>query len=152
MIIIFNQGFTQLIKFDDSNRNLLYNAKVQGSRYICVLETESNQWYFRLKLDDVSEAEIPVTQMTDHGIKENIKDLFKMVQFQIHDFQLKLIQTTILNQIRHLMTNKKKGSSVTAGDNSDPLTSDLITKIDKIQKTLESFEARLERLEQLTSN
>lgn len=128
----------------------MYSAKIKGSRYICVLETDNNQWYIKLKLDDVVEAEVPITHMTEISLKDKMGEVFKMVNFQIHSFQLDLVHQEIIDQIPHLLgaSETEKRNLITGEEEGD--ISDLVGRVRALERTVKALEDRLERVELLT--
>ncbi|MCH8907084.1 MAG: hypothetical protein IH840_08335 [Candidatus Heimdallarchaeota archaeon] len=103
-----------------------------------------------MKLDDVVEAEVPITHMTEISLKDKMGEVFKMVNFQIHSFQLDLVHQEIIDQIPHLLgaseTEKKK--LITGEEGGD--ISDLVGRVRALERTVKALEDRLERVELLT--
>ena len=130
----------------------MYIAKIAGSRYVTSLENVQGQWYLRMKLDDVVEAEVPVTHMTKRALHANMGTLFSKVNVVINSFQHDLLHKEIVAQINHLLTSSEGEASTDTTPQEpkdDPRVASLEAKIAELENSLSTINDRLDRLESL---
>lgn len=130
----------------------MYIAKIAGSRYVTSLENVQGQWYLRMKLDDVVEAEVPVTHMTKRALHANMGTLFSKVNVVINSFQHDLLHKEIVAQINHLLTSSEGEDSpdtTPQEPKDDPRVASLEAKIAELENSLSTINDRLDRLESL---
>ena len=130
----------------------MYIAKIAGSRYVTSLENVQGQWYLRMKLDEVVEAQVPVTHMTKRALHANMGTLFSKVNVVINSFQHDLLHKEIVAQINHLLTPGEGEASqdVTPQEpKEDPRVTALEAKVSELESALSIINDRLDRLEQL---
>ncbi len=131
----------------------MYVAKIGGSRYVVSLESDQGQWFLRMKLDDVTEAEVPVTHMTKRALHTNIGTLFGRVNLQINSFQHDLLHKEIVGQITHLLASdgKEDVSTVSSEPEEDPRVDNLLEKVEQLEQNIKSLQDRVSRIEQLST-
>ena len=130
----------------------MYIAKIAGSRYVTSLENVQGQWYLRMKLDDVVEAEVPVTHMTKRALHANMGTLFSKVNVVINSFQHDLLHKEIVAQIKQLLTHDEGEASqdtTPQEHKEDPRVASLEAKIAELENSLSTINDRLDRLESL---
>jgi len=134
----------------------MYIAKIPGTKYITSLESKGGQWYLKLKLDDVTEAEEEIDQISKRSIRAHLNDLFDQVSLNINSFQIDLIHKELLSQISHLLLqdqHNQKHETTTKNDDSpkyDPRVDKLFEVIDKLESQVQVLSDRVERMEALT--
>ncbi len=75
----------------------MYETKVPGTRYTVALVNEKGQWYIQIKLDDLVESAVPVKDLSERGILENIRTVVSDVNLFINDFLIDQITKEITN-------------------------------------------------------
>lgn len=131
----------------------MYIAKIPGTKYVCSLESDKGQWFLRLKLGDVTEAEVPVTQMNKRALHSNLGELFEKVNLSINSFQHDIIHKEITSQITHLLTRdaEETAEKPKNQEGKDPRIDKLLKKVDNLEETLSTLEERVNRMENLSS-
>ena len=133
----------------------MYAVKISGTKLSCVLENESGQWMLRIKLEEITEAEMAVTRFDRKNLLSNLESLLETINLNINDFQIKLIHKDLVSQIAHLLSQDPDDKSamdtgdVAAAD--DPRFDQLLSKITKLEKIISELEARISRIEGLMS-
>ena len=118
----------------------MYIAKIAGSRYVTSLENVQGQWYLRMKLDDVVEAQVPVTHMTKRALHANMGTLFSKVNVVINSFQHDLLHKEIVAQINHLLTPGEGEVNQDAEPQElkeDPRIAPLEAKVSELEDTID---------------
>ena len=133
----------------------MYAVKISGTKLSCVLENESGQWMLRIKLEEITEAEMAVTRFDRKNLLSNLESLLETINLSINDFQIKLIHKELVSQIAHLLSQDPDDKSAKdAGDAAavdDPRFSQLLSKITKLEKIISELEERISRVEGLMS-
>ena len=133
----------------------MYAVKISGTKLSCVLENESGQWMLRIKLEEITEAEMAVTRFDRKNLLSNLESLLETINLSINDFQIKLIHKELVSQIAHLLSQDPDDKSAKdAGDAAavdDPRFSQLLSKITKLEKIISELEERMSRIEGMMS-
>ncbi|MHA2248712.1 MAG: hypothetical protein ACXAD7_00045 [Candidatus Kariarchaeaceae archaeon] len=132
----------------------MYIAKIAGSRYLVSLESDQGQWFLRMKLDDVVEAEVGVTHMTKRALHTNLGTLFGKVNVQVNSFQHDLLHKEIVAQITHLLARDQEEGvpTIVAEPLEDPRVGELMKRVEKLEATIDTLEERIGRVENLSSS
>jgi hypothetical protein len=129
----------------------MYAVKISGTKLSCVLENESGQWMLRIKLEEITEAEMAVTRFDRKNLLSNLESLLEDINININDFQIKLIHKDLVSQIAHLLSQDPDDkTAMDVGDAAavdDPRFGQLLSKITKLEKTISELEARISRIE-----
>jgi len=134
----------------------MYIAKIPGTKYITSLESQGGQWFLRLKLDDVVEAEEDIDQLSKRAIHSNLEKLFKQVGLQVNNFQVDLIHKELVAQISHLLlqeqhqTTKPQPVDGETSNKQDPRVDTLLNRIAELEKMVKTLSDRVERMETLS--
>lgn len=134
----------------------MYIAKIPGTKYITSLESQGGNWYLRLKLDGVVEAEEEIDQLGKKSIHKHLNQLFDQVSLQINSFQVDLIHKELVAQIAHLLTQDQqssksaKSSTSDDGPRYDPRVDPLLDRIEKLENLVSTLKDRVERMESLS--
>ena len=126
----------------------MYETKVPGTRYTVALINVKGQWMIQIKLIDVVEAEVNVKDISERGIRENIKSVVSEVNLYINDFMLDQITKEITEQAQILF----KEVVATASRESQQEMTAVEETIIQVVKRIESLEKRIERLESMLSS
>ncbi len=133
----------------------MYAVKISGTKLSCVLENESGQWMLRIKLEEITEAEMAVTRFDRKNLLSNLESLLETINLSINDFQIKLIHKELVSQIAHLLSQDPDDKSTKdAGDAAavdDPRFNQLLSKITKLEKIISELEERMSRIEGMMS-
>ncbi|MHA1707972.1 MAG: hypothetical protein ACTSYV_02640 [Candidatus Heimdallarchaeaceae archaeon] len=125
----------------------MYETKVPGTRYTVALVNEKGQWYIQIKLDDVVESAVPVKDLSERGILENIRTVVSDVNLFINDFLIDQITKKITNEAQILLTEVAATASKATVQTQTEISAVEETII-QIVKRIETVEERIERLEQ----
>ncbi|MHA1224550.1 MAG: hypothetical protein ACTSSG_08210 [Candidatus Heimdallarchaeaceae archaeon] len=125
----------------------MYETKVPGTRYTVALVNEKGQWYIQIKLDDLVESAVPVKDLSERGILENIRTVVSDVNLFINDFLIDQITKEITNEAQILLTEVAATASKATVQTQTEISAVEETII-QIVKRIETIEERIERLEQ----
>ena len=126
----------------------MYETKVPGTRYTVSLINVKGQWMIQIKLVDVVEAEVNVKDISERGIRENIKSVVSEVNLYINDFMLDQITKDITEQAQILF----KEVVATASRESYQEMTAVEETIIQMVKRIEALEQRIQRLESMLSS
>ena len=126
----------------------MYETKVPGTRYTVSLINIKGQWMIQIKLVDVVEAEVNVKDISERGIRENIKTVVSEVNLYINDFMLDQITKDITEQAQILF----KEVVATASRESYQEMTAVEETIIQMVKRIEALEQRIQRLESMLSS
>ena len=136
----------------------MYVAKIPGTKYLTSLESQGGQWFLRLKLDGVVEAEEDLDQLNRRNIQNHLRDLFKQISLQINSFQIDLILKELLVQVEHLllqeqtMMSSKEKLEATNSPKYDPRVDLLYNRIEELETLVQTLTDRVERMELFAKN
>ncbi|MHA1955157.1 MAG: hypothetical protein ACXAAM_01260 [Candidatus Heimdallarchaeaceae archaeon] len=125
----------------------MYETKVPGTRYTVELINVKGQWMIQIKLVDVVEASVVVKDISERGIRENIKSVVSEVNLYINDFMLDQITKKITEQAQILF---KEVVATASRESHEEMTAVEETIIQMV-KRIEALEQRIQRLESLLS-
>jgi hypothetical protein len=126
----------------------MYETKVPGTRYTVSLINVKGQWMIQILLADVVEAQVNVKDISERGIRENIKSVVSEVNLYINDFMLDQITKEITEQAQILF----KEVVATASRESQHEMTAVEETIIQMVKRIEALEQRIQRLESLLSS
>ena len=133
----------------------MYVTKISGTKLSCALENDNSQWMLRIKLGDITEAEVPVTHMTKRALKSNLETAIENINLSIHDFQIDLIHKDLVGQIGHLLskdrddTQMDMATEVVVAD--DPRVDQLVSKVETLEQMIKVLEERISRIESMVN-
>lgn len=107
----------------------------------------------RIKLEEITEAEMAVTRFDRKNLLSNLESLLETINININDFQIKLIHKDLVSQIAHLLSQDPDDkTAMDTGDAAaadDPRFGQLLNKITKLEKIISELEARISRVESM---
>jgi hypothetical protein len=125
----------------------MYETKVPGTRYTVSLINVKGQWMIQIKLVDIVEAEVNVKDISERGIRENIKSVVSEVNLYVNDFMLDQITKEITEQAQILF----KEVVATASRESYQEMTAVEETIIQMVKRIEALELRIQKLEGMLS-
>lgn len=124
----------------------MYETKVPGTRYTVSLINVKGQWMIQIKLDDVVEADVLVKDISERGIRENIKSVVSEVNLYVNDFMLDQITKEITEQAQ-ILFREVEATVVRETYKTQTEMSAVEETIIQIVKRIEVLEERIRRLE-----
>jgi hypothetical protein len=124
----------------------MYETKVPGTRYTVALINVKGQWMIQIKLDDVVEADVLVKDISERGIRENIKSVVSEVNLYVNDFMLDKITKEITEQAQ-ILFREVEATVVRETYKTQTEMSAVEETIIQIVKRIEVLEERIRRLE-----
>ncbi|MFW9852664.1 MAG: hypothetical protein ACFFDS_06965 [Candidatus Thorarchaeota archaeon] len=124
----------------------MYETKVPGTRYTVALVNVKGQWMIQIKLDDVVEADVLVKDISERGIRENIKSVVSEVNLYVNDFMLDQLTKEITEQAQ-ILFREVEATVVRETHKTHTEMSAVEETIIQIVKRIEVIEERIRRLE-----
>ena len=124
----------------------MYEIKVPGTRYTVALINVKGQWMIQIKLDDIVEADVLVKDISERGIRENIKSVVSEVNLYVNDFMLDQLTKEITEQAQ-ILFREVEATVVRETHKTHTEMSAVEETIIQIVKRIEVIEERIRRLE-----
>ena len=121
----------------------MYEAKIPGTRYVCALTNVKGQWMIQIKLDDVVEGEAVVKEVSERGMRDNIKSVLSEVNMYLNDFMVDQITRDITTQAQILFRDVSATESQTTLTNVSAIDNSMEDVLERIKM----LEERIKRIE-----
>ncbi|MHA1302415.1 MAG: hypothetical protein ACTSQE_10460 [Candidatus Heimdallarchaeaceae archaeon] len=123
---------------------MAYETKIPSTRYVCALANVKGQWMIQMRLGGIVEAQTVVKDLSERGIRDNVRTVLSEVDLYIGDFLVEQIVKDLVNQAKILLqetvtTSESVGSKVEL--------SALESSLEEIKTRLITLEERVQRLE-----
>jgi len=125
----------------------MYETKIPGTKYTITLVNVKGQWMMQIKLFDDVESEYPVKDISEHGIRGNIKSLISEVNLFINDFLIEQIVKDITEQANILFKEVEATATRETTQTVQTGMSAVEETLIQIVKKMESLENRIKRIE-----
>jgi len=122
---------------------MAYETKIPTTRYVCALANVQGQWMVQLRLGDTVEAQTVVKDLSERGIRDNIRTVMSEVDLYLGDFLVDQIVKDIVHQARILIQE----TSSTSSPVQDSGLSEVEQVLEQIKNKLSTLEERIKRLE-----
>jgi len=122
----------------------MYETKIPGTRYVCALTSIKGQWMIQMKLSGNVEAQTLVKDLSERGIRDNIRTVTSEVNLVINDFLIEQIVKDIATQAEILLKEISATASHTPIQQNVSEFEDVITQI---KGRLDLLEERIKRIE-----
>ena len=121
-----------------------YEAKIPGTRYICYLERDQDQWFLRLKLMGHLEAEIPLPHLTKRNISEGVGSLLAQTNQEVNEFIKNNITKELTRQLGPLLNSEGlKEKQIKSGEEVGDVITAIINKLEALEERVEKLEKKL---------
>jgi hypothetical protein len=129
--------------------SIMYETKIPGTKYTIALVNIKGQWMMQIKLFDNIEAENPVKDISEHGIRGNVKSLINEVNLIINDFLIEQIIKDITEQAHILFREVEATVTRETKQSVQTEMSAVEETLIQIVKKMESLEKRIKRIEDI---
>ncbi len=123
---------------------MAYETKIPSTRYVCALANVKGQWKIQMRLADTVEAEVVVKDLSEKGIRDNVRSVLSDVDLNLSDFLVEQIVKDIVEQAKILIHESAATATVQP---TNVEISSLEKAIDEIKSKLSLLEERINRIE-----